>query len=300
MRRKLILQGKKSFTVTLPIRWLERYKVKDEVEVNEKESFLEIRPAGVFEEKPRVKEMDIRDLPAFLFARLLGAYYKSGYDEIRLKCNTEQLDTIKQIVTELIGYEIIEAKPESLVIKRVVKSSAEQYYDSEKKCWHVLQGMAEDCLAGLKGDKKALRAVIDADPIIDKFSDYCMHILLKYKETEASNPFTPYLFVYQLEKVADLVAKTAEIATHSKSKPDSWVLNLYEDLREHIKEFYLAYYRFDFEIMKRLVIRYENFTNQFNKLVQKVSGEDRVYLINLKEAFDALSWLITPLLIKQV
>ena len=50
MRRKLIKQGKESYTVTLPIKWLKRYKAKDEIEVIEKDSTVEIRPAGVVAE----------------------------------------------------------------------------------------------------------------------------------------------------------------------------------------------------------------------------------------------------------
>lgn len=301
MRRKLIQQGRKSFTVTLPIKWLERYKIRDEVEVFEKDSILEIKSTGMVEEKPQIKELDISELPEFLFIRLLGSCYRAGYDELRFKCLPKQLKIVQSIVNELIGYEVIETKPDSLIIKRIVKSSAEQYYNSEKKCWHVLSAMTEDCLNGIRGqDKKALKAVITADSIIDRFTDYCMHMLLKYKDIESKNPFTPYLFMCQLEKIADILVEVAKIALHSKLKPNPALLAFHEELNHYITDFYLAYYRFDLERMKKLAAKHENLIKHFNKLIKQVKGPELLYLIYLKEACDVLSWLVTPLLAKHV
>jgi phosphate uptake regulator len=298
MRRKLILQGKKSFTVTLPIKWIKRYKVRDEVEVIEKDGTLEIRPTGTSEEKPKIKEIDITELSEFVFVRLIGACYKAGYDEIRVKYLPSQFNAIQQVVNELLGYEIIEKKPLA-IIKRVTKSSPEQFYDAEKKCWHVLRSMAQDCLEALKkGDKKLLKEVIESDSIIDKFSDYCIHILLKYKELDIQfNPYSSFTFLYQLEKIADAIARIAKLGV-SGLKPSKTSLELFEKIIDYISELYLAYYKFDFEVMKRLTAKYEAMEDWLSKI--KPKDKEVLLFAYFREIVDSLSWLTTPLLIKNV
>jgi len=298
MRRKLILQGKKSFTITLPIKWIKRYNIKDEVEVIEKDGILEIMPITTFEEKPKIKELDITNLSEFIFVRLIGACYKAGYDEIRLKYLPNQFDAIKQVVNELLGYEIIEKKPQ-LIIKRVTKSSADQYYDAEKKCWHVLRSMIQDCLEGLrKGDKKMLKEVIESDSIIDKFTDYCIHILLKYKDLDVkSNPFSSFVFLYQMEKIADIVSNMAKLGIKG-TKPNKDLLGILEKISEYVSELYFLYYKMDFEKIEGLTIKYTEIEKQFNKI--KPKNNEVWFVIYIREIIDSLAWLTTPLLIKNI
>ncbi|PIU76166.1 hypothetical protein COS75_00410 [Candidatus Pacearchaeota archaeon CG06_land_8_20_14_3_00_35_12] len=301
MRRKLIMQGNESFTVTLPIKWIKRHGIKEEVDIIEKDGTLEIKPAGAVKEKPKAKELDISALPEFLFIRLIGACYKNSYDEINLKYNTEQLKAIQAVVDKLIGYEITEKKPDFLVIKKIVIESVEQYHDSEKKCWHALISMAEDCLEGIKKqDKRIFKAVIEADSIIDRFSDYCMYMLLKHKEIEAKNPFVSYLFLHQLEKIADLFAEIARLCVEAKFKPSKETFAQHERLKQYISDFYLAYYKFDIEAVKKIVLERDSMFSSLAKIIEKTKGPEQSYLSCLKEVLNIFSGLITPLLIQNI
>jgi phosphate uptake regulator len=295
MRRKLIRQGNESFTVTLPMKWIKQYKVKAEVEVAEKGNTVEIKPAGVTEEQPKVKEIDITELPDFLFVRIIGACYKAGYDELSIKYKQNQLKAVYRILNELIGYEVIKKSSDHLVIKRVVKSSSEQYNDSEKKCWHIIQDMAKDCLEGIRNnDKNALNSAIEADSMIDKFSDYCMHMLQKYPDLKISNPFVSYLTVFQLEKSADIILEIAESALKNKLN----ALDSHEKINEYISELYLAYYKFDIETMKKISAKREHIIKELDKSIEKTKGPQQQYAINLKEITNILSSLITQILVQ--
>jgi phosphate uptake regulator len=303
MRRKLIMQGNESFTVTLPIKWIKRHDVKGEIDILEKDGTLEIKPAGAIKEKPKAKELDISALPEFLFIRLIGACYKNGYDEINLKYAAEQLKAIQTVVDKLIGYEITEKKPDFLIIKKIVTESIEQYNDSEKKCWHVLISMAEDCLEGIKKhDKKTLKAVIEADSIIDRFSDYCMYMLLKHNDIEVKNPFVSYLFLHQLEKIADLFSEIAKfnLGLEAKLKPSEEILAQHERIKKYISDFYLAYYKFDIEAVKKLVLERDSMFNSLAKTIEKAKANEKNHLIYLKEILNIFSGLITPLLIQNI
>ena len=301
MRRKLIRQGNESFTVTLPIKWLKQHKMKDEIEIAEKENVLEIRPSGLIEEAPKIKEFDISGLPEFLFVRIIGACYKAGYDEVKLKYSSGQIKPIKAVVSELIGYEITESKPEFLVIKRVVKSSTEQYHVSEKKCWHALQAMTEDCLEGIKAnDKEKLSSVIESDSTIDKFSDYCMHMLQKYTDIEVTNSFISYLAVFQIEKIADMLLRIARASLQKKFKPSISSLNQHEAINKLISNCYSAYYSFDIKTMEKLVEERKAILLSVEKLIEKTKGAEQNYLINLREIIHLLSSLFTPIIIKSI
>lgn len=297
MRRKLIVQGKKSFTVTLPIDWIKRHKIKDEVELEIKNGYIEIKPI-TYKEQIKTKKIDITDFPNLFIARTIGACYKVGYDEIILIYKNEQLEIIKEIVKGLIGYEIIETKP-VVVIKRIGAALFEEYNTAEKKIFQYISSTLQDFLEGIKTKNiELIKSVIESDVMMNRFADYCQHLLLKYRNIESDNPFVPFVIAYQLEKAADIIKEIAKEFIQEKfTMPSKAALALHESLNKLASEFYFVYY----EPRRDKIIEFINNIIKLRKEFKKYKPKtaEISYVNGLKQITDIFYWLITPIIMKR-
>ena len=300
MRRRIITLGKKSYSITLPIEWVKKYNISKEVEVQEKEGVLEIKPIGSEIKERRLKEIDLRNIPDFLAVRIIGACYKAGYDDLIIKLKQNQIKKIKEIAKELLGYEIMEINENICKIKRIGFSRLEDFKIAEKKCWHILLDMLEDCLKGLKeNNKKLLNDVINSDSFIDKFSDYAMHIIIKYKGSNIKNSYINFLFLYQLEKISDNLVEIAKIGINNKIKNEK-LFRIHNKIIEIVREFYNVYYKFNIEKTKKIVSLLEK-TKKFILSTSQLKNKTEIMYFNyLNLINNSLSWLVTPLLIKNL
>lgn len=100
MYRSLVNQ-KGSLTLTLPKSWVEKNKLqpKDQVFIQEFENQLVIESESSTAKK--VKELDVREIPAGTLRSLVGSLYRSGYDELLFTGVTPAIE--KESFSHLVG-----------------------------------------------------------------------------------------------------------------------------------------------------------------------------------------------------
>jgi len=108
MKRKLVRQGGSAMTITLPSDWVKRFKLEggDEIDLEEQQGKLIISTeAG---KKENSIELSVSGLGPMV-KRVLGALYKTGYDEFSIRFETpEEFETAQQVIREqFVGFESV-------------------------------------------------------------------------------------------------------------------------------------------------------------------------------------------------
>ena len=107
MKRKLVKQGLRALTVTIPSSWIEKNNLMpgDEVDLIETDDSLTIST----EKKQPIKEItvDVSGLLPRLADRFMARSYQKGYDKITIKFDEPELMlAVKNKIPELMGFEI--------------------------------------------------------------------------------------------------------------------------------------------------------------------------------------------------
>ena len=127
MKRRII-QQKSAYTITLPIGWIRDHHLdgKDEIELDEEADTLVIRT----QKQPELQTISLtleNSTPEY-YRIMVENHYLKGYDVLNLKFNEEQaFSIIQKIVSNLIGFEIVEHKHNFCKIASTAQPSAEQF-----------------------------------------------------------------------------------------------------------------------------------------------------------------------------
>lgn len=127
MKRKIIKQSGRAYTITLPINWIRENNIEegDEIELNENNNQLNIVTENTNTPKtsisldiPKGKESSIRTL--------LINTYRSGFDVINVNFEGDSKELIKIVDTFMIGFELFEKSKN----KYIIESVSEPNYDN--------------------------------------------------------------------------------------------------------------------------------------------------------------------------
>ena len=150
MRRKLIKQGEKSATVTVPAKWLQSHHlaVGDEVDILEDNNKLVILPSG---ESKKRKEITI-SLPKikqqFTFVGFLRdsvvMSYNAGYDKITIHHKANPKIFSELVDTLLSGCEITELTDKKCVIEVVSDLSYKDFDNVMLRLFYITKDMVDD------------------------------------------------------------------------------------------------------------------------------------------------------------
>ncbi len=127
MKRRIIKQ-KSAYTITLPIEWIRDHHLnaKDEIELNEEADGLLIRT----QKQPELHTISLtleRGTSEY-YRIIVENYYLKGVDILDLKLNdAHTFPIIQRIVSNLIGFEIVEHKNNFCKIAATAQPSAEQF-----------------------------------------------------------------------------------------------------------------------------------------------------------------------------
>jgi len=106
IKRKIVLHGPSTLTISLPATWVKKFNIKkgDELDIAEHGKELRINLEKEF--SPEIKEICVGDLKR-LGKTYLTASYRQGYDEIKIDYNDPQYISIIQSILsrETTGFE---------------------------------------------------------------------------------------------------------------------------------------------------------------------------------------------------
>lgn len=229
--RKLQKTGGASLTVTLPRKWVKQLNLEDKslvTIITDNQNSLIIQPSSVKKSLLR-SSFSLEGLSATMLTQELIAHYISGVDEIVIYCKKilpEQRTQIRELCSELIGFELLDESSEKIVLKNVFDPSKFSMSQNIEKMFFITKSMIEDAYAALTHQDKILaNDVINRDSEIDKFQIAItrqLYTCIRKDITMEELGLTEIdLFFYQniatqLERIADHTVKIAKTVAKSE------------------------------------------------------------------------------------
>ncbi len=265
MKRKLVKQGGSAMTITLPFKWIQRFGLEagDELDVEEKDNKIFITTYTEAEGEKR--DIDISE-QSLMIKRILGALYKAGYDEFNVQFeNAAQFALVQEVVREeFIGFEIVEQRRKSLLVKRISKIEHGEFDIMLKRMFMIIKLMGEEGLEAAKtNDKELLKMIALRDKDVNKIADYCRRIINKRGLHLETRPAPLYFIVEQLEKVGDIYRDLCKYYSNNKITKETE--SIYNDINAFYAEFYELFLKFNLESL-------DKFGKNREKLKKKIEG----------------------------
>ena len=244
MRRKLIQHGLSSLTISLPIKWVKKNNLKksDEIELDELNEKIIISTKKHY--KPQKIDVDISNSKPMI-KKIIGATFKSGYDEVNIKFGSfEELKTVQDLVREQFsGFEIVNQAKNNILIKNVSQPNFEEFNNMLKRLFFILNQMSSDVSNAIdKNEFGWLKSTTLMKIESDKYADYCRRAINMGFDTE-------YTIIEQLEKVVDRYKDLADYASTNKIKVNNQIRSIIKNISEFQKAFYDLFYKFEFNKM---------------------------------------------------
>ncbi len=262
MKRKVIKQGHNTLTITLPKKWCDKVNLTggDEISIDETGTDLVVSSGLIKKEVSRL-EVDITgfDRSAILFT--IRSAYRQGYDELFIKFD-EQLThrfrdekkykTISFIhyeVDRLIGYEVVDQKTNSCLIKDVSQGSEKEFNSMLNRIFLVTSDTFDDLLKGIKEkDFDLISTVEEKHDVITKFVSYCIRLLSKNipKYPHGKN-LEMYHILASLDNIADVMKYTSRDIMEQRIMLKKKAIFLLEHISKIIKLYHSLFLKYDYQ-----------------------------------------------------
>lgn len=286
MKRKIALIGPSTLMVSLPSKWAKKYCLKkgDEIEITENNEKLIVSTQNELFSK--VIEINVSSLDKMLY-RLIGAIYKSGYEQVKIIFNSsKQLETIYDVLRKTcLGFEIIEQSKNYIIIKEISKPEHHEFENVLRRNFLFLLSTANDSLdSAKKQDYEELKNITLRDHNINKYSDFCRRILNKKPISESKNA-PLYHIVEQLEKIGDFYKELCLYMCNNKLKLDKEILEIYQKVNEFLNFFYELFYKFNFSSLEEFSNKRQEVLDLINKSLNSKT-QDKPTLFYLSNVFN--------------
>ncbi len=266
IRRKVVLQGNSTLSISLPLKWAQKYGVQkgDEIDIREESDRLIVSAQN---QGPHTYELiqDVSGLDPRLVDRLIARSYQKGYDKLILTHNDPTLlKIIQDKVKELIGFEIMEYNDRSCVIQSISKRIDLDFEICLRKLFlglrYMLHALEE---AYRKSDYKALEHLYRRDLEINRLAYFCLRQLSKDHFTDGEATHKGHVLYYLIESAEDLgdglKRLAAELAVAKKKS---------ERIEELFKRI-LVQYELSYSYFYSPTKEKANTAYQFNKEIRK-------------------------------
>jgi len=274
MKRKIIQIANSTQLISLPRKWALKHGINkgDELEVQEQGYGLLITTDKI-EQAPSKTELDITGMGVWA-KRVIGALYRSGYDEITIKfSNTEELAHIQNILRDgCIGFEMIEQGKKHVVVKKVSSALDDEFEPIFKRCLMFLMSMSKESLdAVISKDKDALANVVMMDKNINKFTDFCGRILNKSRMEKA---IPLYHILEEVETIADEYKEICKLCVENKVELKKPVITAYKKVNAFLEQLYDFIYKFELGKLKDRYKLSQEVLAEIQDLIRKSKDEN--------------------------
>src|SRR3989344_2814686 len=204
IKRKVVLHGDSTLTISLPARWAKKFNIKKGDELNVEENEREIRITNDKEITLDKKQFSVGNLRR-LGISYITSLYRSGYDEIHLDYNNnDYIETIHDVLSnEITGFEIVKQGNNYCVIKDLT-GSKDEFNTALRRIWLLTLDLAGETLSSIKKNNvNNLKNIYFMDNSINKFSNYCLRLLNKKVYVNYSKTPLYYYLIKSLEELAD-------------------------------------------------------------------------------------------------
>ncbi len=122
MIRKIIKQGRRAYTITLPKKWVEDNNLEagEEINLEEIDNNIIIKPTKNNNKKIKKIKIYLDNSTKENYRSIIGSLYRNEYDEILIKLKEKkQILELEKAINSIFGLELFLINEENCVIKSI-------------------------------------------------------------------------------------------------------------------------------------------------------------------------------------
>lgn len=247
IKRKVVLHGSSTLTISLPANWAKKFNVKKGDELDVEEQNRELRISTEKEFNRGKKEFSIKDLKR-LGKTYITSSYRQGYDEIGINYDDPNyISVIQKLISEdITGFEIIKQSKNNCLIRDLTGHSKDEFNIVLRRVWLLLTDLSKESLnAFRKNDVDLLKNIEKMDYSINKFSNYCLRLLIKQNHVNFNKTPLYYHLIKSLEEIADQYKDLCIFHLENLEKIDKKLISIFSEVNDHLNEFHELFYKYD-------------------------------------------------------
>ena len=267
-----MLHGPSTLTISLPSDWVKRFNIEKGKELNLEEhgrNLIISTESTNFEQK----QIDIENLER-VGKSYITSSYRQGYDEIEFTYkNNKYLETIQNLISrEITGFEVIRSQNNRCVIMDLTGHNRDEFETALRRTWLLILDLSNESFDIIKKEEDIdLKNIRLIDCSINKFSNYCLRILIKKGRYDHKKTPPYYHFVKCLEEIADKYKDLCIFHSNNLKKTSSNVLDLFVKTNSHLNSVYESFYKYDPQKIEKLFEETKATQNELAKFNHKIA-----------------------------
>lgn len=286
IKRKVILHGPSTLTISLPSKWAKAHNIRkgDELNVDEAGDFLKIY-SGNERLLSKKTSVDFSGMTQESMRSLIAVLHKAGYDEVEIMFeNPDAVKVINDTIDSmLIGYEVIEQKNNICVVRNVSGDHISELDVLVRRAFLVTLSLANNSLEEIKKRRiDKLEELLVLEKTNNKLTNYCHRLINKKPYKDEKTNFT-YVILWIFESICDdyrdlikFLIKKPHLAISEQ------ILALYSEINNLLQSYYALFYGYTSEKMTKMRKDIILLRETFLKL--KISDHEKVifyYLLSI-------------------
>tara|TARA_Y100000310_G_scaffold327159_1_gene393091 strand:+ start:259 stop:1125 length:867 start_codon:yes stop_codon:yes gene_type:complete len=228
------------------MKWVKEQNLQtlEELDVTIQERNLVLHP-GVLSEQLKEISLDLPSSYTLYIKNLIRNLYISGYDVIHLNFYHENdIIAVKEVVKNLIGYEIIEQEKEYCTIKDITSENQEDFDIILRKIWRTVTLLGELCLEELSGKltEATHTRIEDLHGDNSTFASFCRRILYKQHTITSEKGLDQYIIIMFLHMMGRNFYAIHSFLKSARCKVKGEVVQLGEKTLRLFTQLYESFY----------------------------------------------------------
>jgi phosphate uptake regulator len=282
MKRKIVQHGSSSLTITLPIKWVQKYNLKkgDELSVEETGPMIQVSTGQEILSPKKV--ISLNEYGVFT-KNNLSHLYQLGYDDIEIEFeNHTQLEELQSRLPECIGFEIIDQKKNKVYIKCIATTLESEFDTLLRKSFLITNEMAHELMHAIEAhDYRKLKEIRNMESLNNKFTDVCIRILNKKGYKVQKRTMQMYEVIKNIERIADEFKYICDVLIESSKNIDREMLQNFRDAVDYYLTFYEIYYKFSRDLAKKIYDHRRILVKRYSSALLKSKAEISLLLHHL-------------------
>jgi phosphate uptake regulator len=307
--RKVQITGKSTYIISLPKTWVKKVNIKNGDSVSmvpRSDGTLLVNPSISRKEEIFLNNINIDSGDSDVLHRKFIGAYLSGFNLIEIisknRLSPDMRRTIRKLIHNVIGPEIIDETSQSVKVKDLLDSSDLSLVRGLKRMYVITRGMFRDAIYALqKNDIELAEDVELRDDEVDKFywmiaKQYNMvlnDLFFAEKMNVKTREALGFLLVARtIERIADHAKKLANNVKHVKidEKMNEKIVNFSEEILSLYDESFNSFIRDSFDTANNVITQAKKLTNKTQKLYDTLykTKTDSETIASLAIIFDSL------------
>jgi phosphate uptake regulator len=299
MMRKIIQSGPATLSVSLPMAWVKKFKIKkgQEVDIEEQADSLKIKTTTASGEES--SRLNITKL-APISTKLIAMLYREGYKKIKAIYTPnkvvlhrgkemKELDMVKNTFDHLVGMQLWEVGKENnenyATVIESTKINPKEFENVFNKLYFYLMHQSEQIHEALSKNKDIFDEAFLSERLINQTQDFLIKILASFGHEDHKKTLSYYDLILKLESIGDRYFDIAKNYHKNKEIIDAETVRYLKKADDIIQRSASLSRKFDFEKIILLSQEIYEVTEEYKDKLRKNKIKNSLVSHNIYSIF---------------